>query len=202
MFEPGGAQKREKLILVGEAEHGRPRGQMGRRWGPGLAQGFEEYAVDTVPRWPLPPRDRRHPAAGKHARELRDRALGLREMAHAEVGDSRVEGSRLEGQRFGIGLAKLDPWMEAHGERDHLWRQVYADNSRGSSCSRGAGDGARARRHVEDAAARPRARGVEERPDRAAGHRLEEIVVAGGDPVVRGALEVPECLRVHGAPRA
>jgi hypothetical protein len=47
--------------------------------------------------------------------------------------------------------SKLDPWMEAHGERDHLWRQS-ADNF--GLPSRSAGDGARARRHVEDAAAR------------------------------------------------
>jgi len=181
---------------------GRAGGQTRRRRGSGLAHGIEEHAVHAVPRGQLPPRDRRHSAAREDAHELRHRALGAREVADAEVADNGVEGARVEGQRLCIGLTELDPRVEGRGEGDHPRREVGADDPRGSALGRSRGDAARAARDVEDATARAHARGVEERHDRAAGHRLEEIVIAAGHPLVRGALEIPERFSIHRAPRA
>jgi hypothetical protein len=170
-------------------------------WG-SVCHHVKREASRFIPSILFPPCDRGHSAAREDTRELRDGALRPREVADAEVADDRVDGARVERQRLRGGFAELEPRMGARGEGDHPRREVGAHDALRSTggCSRG--DSARAGRDVENATARAHARGVEQRRDRASGHRLEEVMVAVGNPVVRGALEVPERFSIHGAPRA
>ena len=145
-----------------------------------------------------------------HASELGTRCTHVTSLAATSSSPAALRSARSSvssekrntGRAGGQTRRRRGSGVEGRGEGDHPRREVGADDPRGSALGRSRGDAARAARDVEDATARAHARGVEERHDRAAGHRLEEIVIAAGHPLVRGALEIPERFSIHRAPRA
>lgn len=112
--------------------------------------------------------------------------------------DRRVEGVRVERQSLGAGLHRVDP---ARAADLHHRRRLVNGPHESPTLGRSLRDEARTRAHIQHPGPGTDRRGVQQRPDAAAGQITERTRIRNGAPLPRQTLplaELLELLLTHG----